>query len=51
MSDLERAQMIYNGAKKALGADLKGYSLLDLLADNMELPLSTLRELAEKVER
>lgn len=46
----EEAKRIHAGAVKVLGPDLRGYSVLDLLADNMPYPLDVLRPIAEEIK-
>jgi len=48
--DVKKARAKWEAAKKDLGPDLGGFSLVDLLADNFEWPLAKCKEIAAKLK-
>lgn len=48
-SKCEQARVVYEKAKRDLGSDLAGYSLVDLLADNFPWSLEQCRQIAQAV--
>lgn len=46
---LEQARVVLTKAQNALGADLRGHSVTDLLADNFDWPLDECRNIANQL--